>query len=176
MAAGRGLFKACGVLIAIVLSIWPIYFFILNEDSFQVELQDFNASHDRMYPAFTLCFDRTTFHKFAKMPQNDLLGADMEHQIFSNQSTLKTANLIEFITIRDLENRQLRLSQNGIKFAIDSAIEDVDLSLNSVLRRLQSKSCFSIGLALPNMNGIKSMEVGIKKAYSRAGKFRIETR
>ena len=169
MATGRGLFKACGVLIAIVLSIWPTYFFILNEDSIQVELQDFHAIHDRMYPAFTLCFDRTTFHKFAKMPQNDLLGADMEHQIFSNQSTLKTANLIEFITIRDLENRQLRLSHNGLKFAFDATIEDVDLSLNSVLRRLQSKSCFSIGLALPNMNGIKSMEVGIKKSIFKGG-------
>ena len=165
MATARGLFKACGVLIAIVLSMWPIYLFILNEDSIQVELKDFHLTHDRMYPAFTLCFDRTTFHKFAKMPHNDLLGTDMEHQIFSNQSTLKTANIIEFITIRDLENRKQRMSQNGLNFAFDAAIEDVDLSLNSVLRRLQSTSCFSIGLALPNKNGIKSMEVGIKKKH-----------
>lgn len=168
MAAARGLFKACGVLIAIVLSIWPIYLFILNEDSVQVELQDLHSSQDRMYPAFTVCFDRTTFHKFAKMPQSDL-GTDMQDQIFSNKSVLKTADFIEFIIIRDFENRKLRLSQNGLNFAFDAAIDDVDLSLNSVLRRFQSTSCFAIGLALPNKNGIKAMEVGIKKSIFKGG-------
>ena len=91
MATVSCLFKACGVLIAIALSILPIYIFILNEDSIQIQLQDLHSSHDRIYPAFTVCFDRTTFHKFAKMPQSDL-GIDMQHQIFSNQSTLKVAN------------------------------------------------------------------------------------
>ena len=168
MATVSCLFKACGVLIAIALSIWPIYIFILNEDSIQIQLQDLHSSHDRIYPAFTVCFDRTTFHKFAKMPQSDL-GIDMQHQIFSNQSTLKTADFIEFIIIRDFENRQLRLFKNGINFAFDAAIDDVDLSLNSVLRRFQSTSCFAIGLALPNKNGIKSMEVGIKKRIFKDG-------
>ena len=93
----------------------------------------------------------------------------MQHQIFSNQSTLKVANFIELITIQDLENRQLRLSQNGLNFAFDAAIDDVDLSLNSVLRRFKSTSCLAIGLTLPNKKGIKSMKVGIKKSIFKGG-------
>ena len=119
------------VLFAFVTSFWPIYNYSLNEDSIQIEFEDFYLSKERINPAFTVCFDRATFHKLNQSHQ-DRLGIDLKHQIFSEQPTL---DITDFIEIKDLSNKRIRLSKAGTKVYFDAETEDVDLSLNTVLRR-----------------------------------------
>ena len=168
MFTAKGLFKACGVLFAFATSFWPIYNYSLNEDSIQAEFGDFYSSKERINPAFTVCFDRATFYKFNQTSKNRL-GFDMQHQIFSDQPTLDITDFIEVITIKDLSNKKTRLSKAGINVAFDAEIEDIDLSLNTVLRRFQATSCFAIGISSSNKNGISAMDVGIRKDIFKRG-------
>ena len=168
MFTAKALFKACGVLFAFATSFWPIYNYSLNEDSIQIEFEDFYSSKERINPAFTVCFDRATFHKFNQSHQHRL-GIDLKHQIFSEQPTLDITDFIEIIEIKDLSNKRIRLSKAGTKVYFDAEAEDIDLSLNTVLRRYRATSCFAIGLSFSNKNGISSMEIGIIKDIFERG-------
>ena len=168
MFTAKGLFKACGVLFALTSCYWPIYKYILNEDSIQTEFKDFYSNKQRINPAFTVCFDRATFHKFSRSHRSRL-GIDLKHQIFSEQSTLDITDFIEIIEIKDFANKRIRLSKAGVKVHFDAETKDIDLSLNTVLRRYRATSCFAIGLSFSNKNGMSSMAIGIKKDIFERG-------
>ena len=168
MATAKCLFRYFCVLLAIITSIWPIYLFSLNKDSVQIEYKEFYSSKDRIYPALTLCYDHTTFHKFNQTSKNTV-GNDMERQVFSNQPTLDIEDYVNSIVIKDMMNNQTRFTRSGGKVAANVAIIDKDLSLNTVLRRYQSTSCFAIGVPFFNEKGINSMNVGIRKSLFKDG-------
>ena len=162
MFTAKGLFKAGGVLLALATSYWPIYKYSLNEDSIQTEYKTFYSSKQRINPAFTVCFNRATFHKFSQSYQNRM-GIDLKQQIFSEQSTLRITDFIKIIEITDLSNKRIRLTESGVKVHFNAETEDIDLSLNTILRRYRATSCFAIGLSFANKNGMRSMDIGIKK-------------
>ena len=168
MFTAKGLFKACGVLFALTSCYWPIYKFSLNEDSVQTEYKDFHTSKQRINPAFTVCFDRATFHKFSQSYQNRL-GIDLKQQIFSEQTTLNITDFIDIIEIKDLSNKRIRLTDSRLKVQFDAETKVIDLSLNTVLRRYRATSCFAIGLSFSNNNGMSSMDIGIKKDIFKRG-------
>ena len=101
MATRKGFFGVGCVIITLITSLWPIYLFSLNEDSVQIEFKQFYSSKDRLYPALTLCYDRATFHKF-NQTSRDRFGIDMQHQVFSNQSTLDIEDYINNIVINSI--------------------------------------------------------------------------
>ena len=168
MANRKGFFGVGCVVITLITSLWPIYLFSLNEDSVQIEFKEFYSSQDRLYPALTLCYDRATFHKF-NQTSTDRFGIDMQHQVFSNQSTLDIEDYITNIVIKDMKNNQTRFTRAGVTAVANIAIKDKSLSLNTILRRYKSTSCFAIGLPFFHEKGINSMNVGIRKSIFKNG-------
>ena len=112
----RFVFRVGCVLIAFIATLYPIYLFNLDEDSVQIKFKDTYSSEDKIYPAMTLCFDRTTFHKFNQSSE-DKLGVDMAHQTFSNQSTLDIEDYIDRIVIKDMKNNETMAMNQLVKKA-----------------------------------------------------------
>ena len=164
----RFIFRVGCVLIAFTATLYPIYLFNLDEDSVQIKFKDTYSDKNRIYPAMTLCFDRTTFHKFNQSSE-DKLGVDMAHQTFSNQSTLDIEDYINNIVIKDMTNNQTRFTRSGTHVLSDVAIKDKSLSINTLLRRYRSTNCFAIGIPFLNKKGINSMNVGIRKSIFNLG-------
>ena len=164
----RFVFRVGCVLIAFIATLYPIYLFNLDEDSVQIKFKETYTSEERIYPAMTLCFDRTTFHKFNQSAE-DKLGVDMAHQTFSNQSTLDIEDYIDNIVIKDMKNNQTRFTKSGAHVLSNIAIKDKSLSINTVLRRYRLTNCFAIGIPLLNKKGINSMNVGIRKSIFNVG-------
>ena len=86
MPSCRFLFRIFCVLTAILLSLWPIYKYNLDEDLVQIDFKQFHSTEDRVYPALTLCFDKTTFFQY-KESSGNALHSDDQFYIGTNLTT-----------------------------------------------------------------------------------------
>ena len=163
-------FRIGCVMIAIVTTIWPFYLFCLDDDLVRIEFKEFHSTKDRLYPALTLCFDSNAYYRYNNSATDSLDAKKKEH-VFSNLTTLTIEDYIDSIVIKDMKNNKTRFTRTAVSIEGERVIKDKLLSTNIVLGRYQATSCFAIGIPFLEKNGIKSIDVGIKKSIFKNGTF-----
>lgn len=166
----RWSFRIGCIMIAILTTIWPFYLFCLDDDLVKIEFKEFHSTKDRLYPALTLCFDSDAYYKY-NHSVTDSLNANKKEQVFSNQTTLTIEDYIDSVVIKDMKNNKTRFTRTAVSIEDERVIKDKLLSTNIVLGRYQATSCFAVGIPFLEKNGIKSIDVGIKKSIFKNGTF-----
>ena len=161
MKTCRCTFRIGCVITALSTALWPLYLFSLDEDLVQIDFKEFHSTEDRLYPALTLCFDRTTFYKADNSATNDL-GIDQQRKVFSNQP-LKIEDYINNIVVKDMKNHETRFTRTRVNIEAEGAMKGKRLSMDAFLRHYQSTSCFAVGIPFKKKKGINSIDVGIRK-------------
>ena len=71
----------------------------LDEDVVQIDFQEFHSTEERIYPALTLCFDRTTIYQPRNPARKGRKTTGQKREVFSNQRTLKIEVYINSIVV-----------------------------------------------------------------------------
>ena len=168
----RCTFRIGCVLIALSTTLWPLYMFSLDEDVVQIDFQEFHSTEERIYPALTLCFDRTTIYQSRNAARKGRKTAEQKRKVFSNQRTLKIEDYINSIVVKDKNDDETRFTSAGVNIKAEGAMQDKRLSMNAVLKRRQSTSCYSIGIPFMKKRTINSIAVEIRKDIFERKTFR----
>ena len=168
----RCTFRIVCVLIALSTTLWPLYMFSSDEDVVQIEIQEFHSTEERIYPALTLCFDRTTVYRSRNSARRGRKTTERKREVFSNQRTLKIEDYINSIVVKDRNNKETRFTSVGVNIEAEGAMQDKRLSMNVVLKRHQSTSCYSIGIPFMKKRKINSIDVEIRKDIFEKQTFR----
>ena len=164
----RCLFRVGCVIIAVVTCCWPIYQYNLDEHLIQLKFKHFHSAEDRIYPALTLCFEKTTFSQYNESSitniEDDLMKIDTNH------TTLKIEDYVSIIRVRKFDNNIIQFTNRGIGIESQhNEMKNRQIYANTVLRRYQASRCFAIGIPFMKETGINSMDFGIKKSIFAPG-------
>ena len=160
----RSTFRIGCVLIALSTTLWPLYMFSLDEDVVQIDFQEFHSTEESIYPALTLCFDRTTIRQSRNPARKGRKTTELKREVFSTQRTLQIEDYINSIVVKDGNNDETRFTSAGVvNIEAEGAMQDKRLSMNAFLKRHQSTSCYSIGIPYTKKRKINSIDVEIRK-------------
>ena len=168
MVSFRTTFRIGCVFTAFLVALWPIYQYNLDEDLVQINFKHFYTSEDRVYPALTLCWDRTQFSEFNDSTKiSSLNGTIMD--VSSNHTTLSIEDYVSTIVVTNFDDEKTRFSKSGTGFEARHEVTNRKLATNTILRRYQESRCFAIGIPFMTKKGINSIDVGIKRNIFKKG-------
>ena len=141
------------VVIACLVTLWPMYQYNLDNDLVQIDFKKTYSADERVYPALTLCGDSVTTSQLNGLAQEALLNGTF-YDAESKHNTLRIEDYVSTIQLRNFDNEIILFSKSGIDVESHNKITNRRLSTNTIFRRYQATRCFAVAIPFMTDKGI----------------------